>query len=85
MILSIESEGGGWAGVQPFDSELKQMTKVANVLDAAARNKQRKIFSTDDQCRKLNLNPSPEAMEKIQKLELSFALADRNMGMLRVG
>ncbi len=61
------------------------MTEVANVLDAAARNTQRKVFSADDQSRKLDLTPSREAVEKIQKLELAFALADRNLGMLRVG
>lgn len=61
------------------------MTKSAKTLVAGDQSRGRMVIGADDKRQKLNLAPSREAVEKIRRLEESFAMAEQNLGTLRVG
>lgn len=61
------------------------MTKAAKTLSMGNSGKQSAVIGADDQRQKLDLSPSREAIEKIRRLEASFAMAEQNLGTLRVG
>lgn len=61
------------------------MPEPAKTLIAGDQSRDRMVFGADDKQQKLKLAPSREAVEKIRRLEESFAMAEQNLGTLRVG
>lgn len=61
------------------------MTKVVSIIDASLRTDHRKVVSDSDKNPTFKLAPSPDAVKKVIQLENAFALADRSLGLLRVG
>lgn len=61
------------------------MKKFVKTLFTKEQRKDCTTFKAADTSQALDLSPNPDTIEKIRRIEESFAMAEQHSGTLRVG